>query len=140
MSTDARVIERAHLSIPEIVEQYGWEHFRNLEAAVCQSLKNQDGLIIDTGGGVILREENVAALKTNSVTVWLTASVPTIVSRIGGDTQRPSLSETKTFIEEVEEVLQTRQSKYQAAADYVISTDGSSPNQITDLILNQISI
>jgi len=140
VSTDAEVIARANRSIPEIVEQFGWDHFRNLETTICHFLKNQDGLVIDTGGGVILREENVAALKANGVTVWLTAEVPTIASRIGGDTQRPSLSETKTFVEEIEEVLQTRRPKYKAAADNVIPTDQSSPDQITDLILSQISI
>ena len=139
VSTDAEVIARAKLSIPEIVEQSGWDHFRNLESAVCQSLTDKDELVIDTGGGVILRDENVAALKAHGVTVWLTAEVPTIVSRIGRDTQRPSLSGTKTFVEEIEEILNTRGPKYKAAADYVIPTDQSSPGQITNLILQQIS-
>jgi shikimate kinase len=140
VSTDAEVMARANLSIPEIVEQSGWDHFRRLESAVCQSLTNQDKLVIDTGGGVILRDETVAALKANGVTVWLTAEVSTIVSRIGADTQRPSLSGTKTFVEEIEEILKTREPKYKAAADYVIPTDQSSPDQITDLILNQVSV
>ncbi len=139
VSTDAEVIARAKLSIPEIVEQSGWDHFRNLESAVCQSLTDKDELIIDTGGGVILRDANVAALKANGVTVWLTAEVPTIASRIGRDSQRPSLSGTMTFVEEIEEILKTRVPKYKAAADYVIPTDQSSPGQITNLILKQIS-
>lgn len=139
LSTDAEVISRATLSIPEIVNQFGWDHFRNLETAVCESLTDRNGLVIDTGGGVILRVENVAALKANGVIIWLTAEVATIVARIGEDTQRPSLSGTKTFVEEIEEILQARQPKYKAAADYVIPTDQYSPDQITDLILNQIS-
>ena len=140
VSTDAEVIARANLSIPQIVEQSGWDHFRDLESAVCRSLADKDALVIDTGGGVILRDENVAALKANGVTVWLTAEVPTIASRIHRDTQRPSLSGTKSFVEEIEEILEPRVPKYKAAADYVISTDRSSPNQITNLILKQISI
>lgn len=140
VSTDAEVIAQANLSIPKIVEQSGWDHFRNLESAVCQSLTDKDELVIDTGGGVILRDENVAALKANGVTVWLTAEVPTIASRIGRDTLRPSLSGTKTFVEEIEEILKTRDPKYKTAADYVIPTDQSSPAQITNLILKQISI
>jgi shikimate kinase len=140
VSTDGEVIGRANLSIPKIVEQGGWDHFRNLESAVCQSLTDKDELVIDTGGGVILRDENVAALKANGVTVWLTAEVPTIASRIRRDTQRPSLSGTKTFVEEIEEILQAREPKYKAAADYVIPTDQFSPKQITDLILKRISI
>ena len=140
VSTDTEVIVRAKRSIPEIVEQSGWDHFRNLESEVCQSLSEQDELIIDTGGGAILRKENVAALSANGVTVWLTAQVPTIASRIGHDTQRPSLSGKKTFVEEIEEILQVREPKYKAAADYVIATDQSSPKHIVELILKKISI
>ncbi len=87
-----------------------------------------------------MRDENVAALKANGITVWLTADISTIASRIRRDRQRPSLSGTKTFVEEIEEILKTREPKYKAAADYVIPTDHSSPYQITDLILKQISI
>ena len=140
MSTDAEVIARAHLSIPQIVEQAGWDHFRDLESAVCQSLAHKDALVIDTGGGVILREDNMAALKINGRTVWLTAEIPTIASRIGRGTQRPSLSGTKSVVEEIDEILTLRVPKYKAAADYVVPTDQSSPNQITNLILKQISM
>lgn len=140
VSTDAEVIAGANLSIPEIVEKYGWDHFRDLETAVCQSLSDKDDLVIDTGGGVILRDENVAAIKAHGVTVWLTAQIPTIASRISRSTERPSLSGTKNFVEEIEEILKTREPKYKAAADYVIPTDQLSPNQITNRILKQISI
>ncbi|GJL54806.1 MAG: shikimate kinase [Nitrospirales bacterium] len=132
VSTDAEVIARAKLPIPEIVEKFGWDHFRQLETTVCKAFGSQDHLVIDTGGGAILREENVAALKTNSVTFWLTAEIPTIASRIGGDTQRPSLSGTKTFVEEIEEILTNRTPKYQAAADHIIPTDHASPDQIVE--------
>lgn len=140
VSTDAEVIARANLSIPKIVEQFGWDHFRDLESTVCQSLTGKDELVIDTGGGVILRDKNVTALKANGVAVWLTAEVSTIASRIRRGSQRPSLSGTKTFVEEIEEILNAREPKYQAAADLEIPTDQSSPNQITDLILKQISL
>ncbi len=139
VSTDAEVIAKAQLPIPEIVEKYGWDHFRGIETEICQALSHQDGLVIDTGGGAILKEPNVIALKTNAVTFWLTAEIATIVSRIGGDTQRPSLSGTKTFIEEIEEILKERTPKYQVAADHVIPTDHSSPEQVVDAILALIA-
>ncbi|MFQ5993182.1 MAG: shikimate kinase, partial [Nitrospiraceae bacterium] len=95
VSTDAEIVQLAKQPIPEIVEAFGWDHFRDLESAVCRDLAGKDGLIIDTGGGAILRPQNVAALKTNGVLFWLTAEVPTIAQRIGGDNQRPSLTGTK---------------------------------------------
>ncbi len=135
VSTDAEAITKAGQSIPEIVEKFGWDHFRGIETEVCQTLGSQDGLVIDTGGGAILKDENVVALKANSVIFWLTAEVSTIASRIGGDTQRPSLTGTKTFVEEIEEILKERTPKYQAAADHVIPTDDSSPEQVAKSVL-----
>lgn len=138
VSTDAEVIKRAGRSVPDIVAQDGWEHFRDLESQVCRELAERDGLVIDTGGGAILRQENVERLKRNGVLFWLTASVETIVRRIGHDNQRPSLTGTKSFVDEVEEVLRERMPKYQAAADHVIPTDGRSIVQIADEILARL--
>jgi len=65
----------------------------------------------------------VEALKPNGLFFWLTATVPIIIQRIGGDTQRPPLKGGKTFTEEIEEVLREREPKYAAAAHYVLATD-----------------
>ncbi len=139
MSTDAEIVKEAGQSIPQIVEQFGWDHFRGLETQMCRKLQDQTNLVIDTGGGLILKEENVNILKVNGTFFWLTAEVPTIVKRISGDTQRPSLSGTKTFVEEIEDILKERTPKYQAAATHAIPTDQTSPSQIADSILSLIS-
>lgn len=139
ISTDAEIVKEAGQSIPHIVEQFGWDHFRRLETEMCQKLTGQDNLIIDTGGGLILKEENVKILHTKGKIFWMTASVETIISRISGDMQRPSLSGTKSFVEEVQEILAERTPKYQAAADHLIPTDQISPDQIADAILSFLS-
>ena len=135
VSTDAEIIRRARLPVPDIVQRFGWDHFRDLESEVCRDLAGKDGLIIDTGGGAVLRQQNVDCLKKSGVLVWLTATVPTIIERIGGDTQRPSLTGTKSFTEEVEEVLRERQPKYKAAANHIIQTDGRSVMEVAEAIL-----
>lgn len=139
VSTDKEIVRRVGRPIPEIVSQFGWEHFRDLESEVCKDLAGRDNLVIDTGGGAILRPQNVETLKRNGVLFWLTASVETITARIGGDTQRPSLTGTKSFVEEIREMLQERSPKYQAAADHVIATDGRSVDQLVKAILTQVS-
>lgn len=138
LSTDAEVVRLAGQTIPAIVEQHGWEYFRDLESKVCQELAGRNGLIIDTGGGAILRSQNVDVLKHTGKLFWLTASVETIARRIGSDTQRPSLTGTKSFIDEIHDVLQDRLPKYQAAADYTIETEGRSPSQVADEILARL--
>lgn len=134
VSTDAEVVRRAGRSVPEIVQQHGWDHFRDLESTVCRDLAGRDDLIIDTGGGAVLRRENVDRLKAGGILFWLTAEVATISRRIGGDTQRPSLTGTKSFVEEIEGVLRERTPVYQAAADHVIRTDGKTVDEIADAV------
>lgn len=138
VSTDAEIIKRAGLTIPEIVQRFGWDHFRDLESEVCRELATKDGLVIDTGGGAILREHNIRSLKTHGTLFWLTASVATITARIGGDTQRPSLTSAKSFLEEIQDVLRERTPKYAAAADHRVETEGRSVEQVADVILAAI--
>ena len=138
VSTDAEIVKRAKRKIPEIVTQEGWEYFRNLESDICRELASRDRLVIDTGGGAILRTQNVEALKKNGVVFWLTASVETITRRIGGNNQRPSLSGTKSFVDEIQDVLRERTPKYQAAADHTIATDDRSINQLIETLLTLV--
>ena len=138
VSTDAEIVKRAQRTIPEIVAQEGWEYFRDLESGICRELAGRDQLVIDTGGGAILRAQNVEALKKNSTVVWLTASVETIAKRIGGDSQRPSLTGTNSFIDEIQDVLRERTPKYQAAADHSITTDDQSINQLVEALLTLV--
>ena len=132
---DAEIVKRAGMSIPEIVEKYGWQKFRDMESEEARELAGLDNIIVDTGGGVVERPENIEALKTNSIIIWLKASVDTIVSRIQGDTERPALTAGKTFTEEIAEVLERRVPKYKSAAQYEIDTDESTPEQVADRVI-----
>jgi shikimate kinase len=86
-----------------------------------------------------LRDENVKVLKGNGRLIWLTASVETIAARIGGSSQRPSLTGTKSHVAEIRDVLSERIPKYQAAADHSIPTDGRSVEELAKTILKQVS-
>jgi shikimate kinase len=132
---DAAIVRRAGMPIPEIVEKHGWPGFRDLESAEALELAEQDNLIIDTGGGIIERPENIEALKKSALIFCLKARVDTIVARIKGDTQRPALTKGKTFTEEVAEVLERRSPKYKSAAHYSIKTDELTPQQVAKRII-----
>ena len=71
---DANIVVRAGMPIPAIVEKYGWPKFRDIETEEALDLARQDHLIIDTGGGIIERPENVPTLEKNGCIVWLKAS------------------------------------------------------------------
>ncbi len=130
VSLDDEIVRSAGHSIPEIVAAHGWPHFRDVESEVTKRVCERDHLIIDAGGGVILRQENVENLRRNGKLFWLRASVPVIVARIEGGTERPALTTGKSFTAEVEEVLRARTPLYAAAAHHRINTDTLSPEQV----------
>lgn len=133
---DAAIVLKSGMPIAEIVDKFGWTEFRDRESAEAMELAGQDGIIIDTGGGIIERPVNIETLQKNACIFWLKASVETIVSRIQGNTERPALTSGKTFLEEVSEVLERRIPKYKSAAHYEIDTNAATPEQVADRIID----
>jgi shikimate kinase len=133
VSLDQQIVERAGKSIPEIVAERGWPGFRDLEQAVCAEYAAMHGQVLDCGGGIVERPANVLALRHHGRIVWLRAEVATIVARIQGDTQRPSLT-GRGLVDEIAEVLARRTPLYQSAADLQVMTDGVSPTLVAQQI------
>jgi len=133
---DDEITKKAGMSIPEIVEKFGWDSFRDMESEIAEQVSNLDNHIIDTGGGVILRDKNVKNLRKNSKVFWLKADITTIVERIKHGTHRPSLTDGKSFVDEIEEVLTQRKEKYEKAANYIIDTSKLSPSDVAKKIVS----
>ncbi|MHB8955247.1 MAG: shikimate kinase [Pirellulaceae bacterium] len=127
---DAEIEQHSGKSIPQIVEELGWPGFRDLEEEIVRTCAARDGLVLDCGGGVIERDANFAVLRQAGRVFWLTASVETIVQRIGSDTQRPSLTGKKSFTEEVAEVLERRTPRYHAIAHHTVDTNALTVEQV----------
>lgn len=135
VSIDKAIVSRVGMSIPEIVKQFGWPGFRDRESLEVREISVWDSIIIDTGGGVIERPENIECLRENGCIIWLKASVPTIVGRIEGGIDRPALTDGKSFTEEIAEVLERRIPLYRNAAMHEIDTDGLAPEEIAEEIV-----
>lgn len=135
ISIDKAVVLRAGMSVAEIVSQFGWQGFRDREAMAVREVAGRDNVVIDTGGGVVERPENITVLRENGCLIWLKASVATIVARIEEGNDRPALTEGKSFTEEVAEVLARRTPLYREAAKYEIDTDGLAPEEIAAQIV-----
>jgi shikimate kinase len=138
VSLDAAIEVRTGQRIRDFVEANGWDAFRDIESECCRELAGRDGSIIDAGGGVVLRAQNVDLLKRNGIVVWLRATTESIAGRIGADDNRPSLSGTKSFVDEIEEVMGQRRPLYESAADLAIDTDGRGPDEIASEIVKLI--
>lgn len=137
---DEEIIGLAGQSIPEIVKVHSWDHFRDLEEQIVKDCSSRDGQVLDTGGGVITRRQNISRLRKNGVVFLLTASIDDILNRIGTDQGRPSLTGSKSFTDEVTEVLHEREPVYQEAADFVIDTSCFSAKEAAEQITRQFRL
>ncbi len=134
---DQVIADQQGMSIPEIFEKYGEEYFRDLETNLLIDMQDRQNVIISCGGGVALRERNVKEMKKNGKVVFLTASPETILERVKDDNDRPLLNGHKN-VEYISRMMETRRPKYEAAADFIISTDGKSSYDICREIVSEL--
>ena len=135
---DAMIARRAGMSISALVNQHGWEYFRTLESRIAADLAECEDCVIDTGGGIVIRASNTVHLKYNGLVIFLTADTTTLIHRIKDSTSRPALTSNKSFTEEMQEILTTRQPLYEAAADYTVNTSNRTIEQVVDDIIHYI--
>lgn len=135
---DEIIAERNGMSVSEIFDLRGEEYFRNEETALLKECEKQKNRIVSCGGGVAMRQVNVDEMKKSGKVVLLTASPDTILHRVEGNHDRPLLENNKT-VEYISELMEKRKPFYEAAADYVISTDGKSSYEICEEIISQVS-
>ena len=117
LDCDDEIVRRAGMSIPEIFEKFGEAHFRDLESQVLQDLCSESARIIATGGGAILRPENVRAMRQNGRVCFILRDVNAL-PRDG----RPLSSASE---DAVLKLWTQRRDKYYAAADYVCDNNDS---------------
>jgi len=124
IDTDQLIVERMGMSIPEIFEQHGEDHFRSLETALLTQLIEADTekKVISTGGGLPLRPENREILRKLGYVVWLQAGVDCILERTKSSSHRPLLQTPNPRLT-IKNMLADRQVIYSDCADLVINTD-----------------
>ena len=136
ISTDQEIEKKTKMPIGKFVKKCGWDKFREVESDVIEYISDFDDCIFDTGGGIVMRNENIINLKKNALIVLLTADIKTITERLKHN-KRPSLTK-KNYIEEIKDVLQEREHRYRNAADYHIDTSRLKPEEACDLITHYV--
>jgi shikimate kinase len=101
-----------------------------------QQLTQLEGIVLATGGGAILREENRRLLKENGFIVYLQCSVDRILERTRKDTQRPLLK-TENPRERIESLFAQREHLYLSCADYIIDTGIMQSKTVVNHILEE---
>jgi shikimate kinase len=137
LEMDEMIAYRERMSIPEIFKTYGEEHFRDLETELLAEIQSCSKLVVSCGGGAVLRESNVEKMKKNGKVVLLTASPETILERVKNNEARPILKGNKNAAF-IRELMETRQERYEAAADIIIHTDNKELLQICEELVEQL--
>lgn len=130
---DKEIMERAGKAITAIFAEDGEEAFRQLEAQLVEEWSLQDNLVISTGGGVVLKKENISNLRKKGLLICLEAEPEVIFKRIEKDTGRPLLA-VDNPLEKIKELLAKRAPFYQVA-DYTLDTTNLSPEETGEHII-----
>ncbi|MEN3183939.1 MAG: shikimate kinase [Atribacterota bacterium] len=133
--TDTLIEERVGLSIPEIFSRFGEEYFRELETETLRGLTKEKHIVLATGGGLPVREENRRILKENFFVVFLRVSFPVLFERIRHSTNRPLLRKYGTP-EELEMLYRLR-APYYEQAHAIIDADFLTEEEVAEEIIRR---
>ena len=136
--SDRVIEERTGADIPWIFDMEGEEGFRERETAVLTELSTEANVVIATGGGIILREQNRTIMKSSGFVCYLTASIDQLVERTSRDKKRPLLQEENPR-QKIIALLSLRDPLYRDAADFVINTDRRSPKAVAQEIAGLVT-
>lgn len=131
IDTDALIVE-SYGNISEIFAKHGEEYFRNLETEAVKKAAKHRNAVISTGGGCVLRQENVETFKKSGKIVYLKTSVETLVSRAGDGETRPLLKGDAA--ENLKKLYSARTPVYERTADIIVETDGITPERVVEKI------
>lgn len=124
LDTDKMIEREQGKEISQIFAEEGEAYFRGLETQMIAKLaETETDKVISTGGGLPVTPGNAPLLKKLGRVVYLKVSPETVYERLKDDTKRPLL-QCEDARERIRELMEARQSAYEAAADVTISTDG----------------
>ena len=141
LDTDSLIEKNTGCSIEVIISRSGWDRFREIEKRLVKEVSRRDNLVIATGGGVVIDEENVKNLKENGWIVWLKGESEVLKMRMDSEQKsnkiRPSLTGADP-LEEIKHVLEARTPLYEQAANLVVDTTTLSLMEVASSIIKAL--
>ncbi|MBI5554619.1 MAG: shikimate kinase [Elusimicrobia bacterium] len=134
IDVDETIEKTAGRSVTDIFKQHGENVFRDLETKAIRGVVMLDRYVIATGGGAVLRTENVQALRSNGKIVYLAASPEAILRRLGEAKTRPILAQESDQLKKIKELLVHRESFYKEC-DLQVDTTSLTIDQVVDKIV-----
>ena len=136
--SDREIEARTGADIPWIFDVEGEEGFREREEAMIAELVQERGIVLATGGGVVMREANRTALADNGLVVYLCTSVDQQLQRTAKDRQRPLL-QTADPEKVLRDLMARRDPLYREIAHLVIETDQRGPKTVVTSIIAKLT-
>jgi shikimate kinase len=136
--TDTMITRASGKSVTELFKS-SEDYFRSWELDICRSLKNKKNHIISTGGGIINNKKIHSILAKAGLLVYLKASAETLYERVKNSTHRPLLNTSNKF-ETLQNLLNERNPIYEALANFTLTTDKLTINEISDTLIKHYDI
>lgn len=136
---DAELERRCGVPIQTIFELEGEEGFRRRESDLLQTLCPATGLVLATGGGVVLREANRVLLRAHTRVIYLQAALQDLWLRLRHDRSRPLLRSADPRAR-VAELLAAREPIYREVADLCVTTGRQAPERVVNEILGCLGL
>ena len=135
---DRELEERTGVDIPYIFDLEGEEGFRRREAAVLRELTGKQGIVLATGGGVVVDPENRRALTSNGLVIYLHASAELLYQRTSRDHSRPMLYAEDPRAR-IDELLKVREPLYREVSNLVVETGRRGFRRVVQDIVRALS-
>jgi shikimate kinase len=135
--TDQIVTAQLGMSVAEIFAKHGEEVFREAESAALRGVRSGERMIIVTGGGIVLRSENIEMLRNYALIVWLDGDEKTLFERASHKQNRPLLR-TKNPKKTFQEIFRSRKPLYASVADIRVDTSVLTDEEAAVAVLAKI--
>ncbi len=136
IDVDDEIVKAQNMTINEIFSKFGEPVFREMETEMIRKVSQNRKVIISTGGGAVLRQENLDILREHGVIICLRAGPETILRRTKDNNERPLL-QVEDPLKRIKELLEFRKPFYEKA-DIMIDTDEKTPFHIAEEILERM--
>lgn len=134
---DREIEKLTGMTISELFRRHGEIRFRSEEKLMAHKLSRQKNLVIATGGGVVLKEENIEVLKENGILICLKADPKDIFERVRRKRAQRPLLKKNLKVEDIENMLKEREPFY-AVADLEVNTSGREIDEVVEEIISYL--
>jgi len=132
--SDHEIIDKTGVSIEHIFDIEGEKGFRSRESKMLSELSQKSGVVIATGGGIVLSPENRALLQQSGIVVYLASSIEQLLKRTSKSKNRPILEKSLNREKTIRDILSAREAYYREVSAMEIDTTGKQLYEVIDTI------